>query len=237
VTALLEVEGLRAGYAGGTVLHGVDLTVGEGQAVALLGRNGVGKSTFLAAVMGLLRPTAGSVRLDGRDLAGRPANLVARAGVAIVPQGRRVFADLTVEQNLQVAAGRRRGGGGGRWTPERVYEVLPQLAERRRHRADQLSGGEQQMLVVARALLLNPRLLLLDEPSDGLAPSVVGRVTRLLGDLRDQGLSVLLVEQDLRSAFAVADEVAVMRKGEIVHRAPTREFRGDAALASRLLGV
>jgi branched-chain amino acid transport system ATP-binding protein len=234
VTVLLEVERLRAGYAGSAVLRGVDLTVDQGRAVALLGRNGVGKSTRLSAVMGLLRPTAGSVRLQGRELAGRPANLVARAGVALVPQGRRVFADLTVEQNLQVATGRR---SAGPWTPERVYELLPQLAERRRHRADQLSGGEQQMLAVARALLLNPRLLLLDEPSDGLAPAVVARVARLLADLRDQGLSVLLVEQDLRTAFAVADEVAVMRKGEIVHRSPTLEFRGDAALASRLLGV
>ena len=234
MTVLLEVERLRAGYAGSAVLRGVDLTVDQGRAVALLGRNWVGKSTLLSAVMGLLRPTAGSVRLQGRELAGRPANLVARAGVALVPQGRRGFADLTVEQNLQVATGRR---SAGPWTPERVYELLPQLAERRRHRADQLSGGEQQMLAVARALLLNPRLLLLDEPSDGLAPAVVARVARLLADLRDQGLSVLLVEQDLRTAFAVADEVAVMRKGEIVHRSPTLEFRGDAALASRLLGV
>jgi branched-chain amino acid transport system ATP-binding protein len=234
MTALLEVAGLRAGYAGGTVLHGVDLTVGQGRAVALLGRNGAGKSTLLAAVMGLLRPTAGTVRLDGRDLTGRPANQVARAGVALVPQGRRVFADLTVDQNLQVATGRR---AAGPWTPRRVYEVLPQLAERRRHRADQLSGGEQQMLAVARALLLNPRLLLLDEPSDGLAPAVVARVAGLLSDLRGQGLAILLVEQDLRTAFAVADEVAVMRKGEIAHRSPTLEFRRNAPLASRLLGV
>jgi branched-chain amino acid transport system ATP-binding protein len=234
VTALLEVEGLRAGYAGSTVLQGVDLTVDQGQAVALLGRNGAGKSTLLSAVMGLVRPSAGSVRLQGRELAGRPANRVARAGVALVPQGRRVFADLTVDQNLQVATGRR---GGGPWTPRRVYELLPQLAERRRHRADQLSGGEQQMLAVARALLLNPRLLLLDEPSDGLAPAVVARVAALLAGLRDQGLALLLVEQDLRTAFAVADDITVMRKGEIVHRAATPEFRGDAALAARLLGA
>jgi branched-chain amino acid transport system ATP-binding protein len=234
VTELLEVEGLHAGYAGSTVLHGVDLTVDEGRAVALLGRNGVGKSSFLAAVMGLLRPTAGSVRLQGRELAGCPANQVARAGVALVPQGRRVFADLTVDQNLQITTSRRTAGP---WTPERVYQALPQLAERRRHRADQLSGGEQQMLAVGRALLLNPRLLLLDEPSDGLAPAVVARVARLLADLREQGLSILLVEQDLRTAFAVADEITVMRKGEIVHRSPTLEFRRNVPLASRLLGV
>jgi branched-chain amino acid transport system ATP-binding protein len=234
VTALLEVEGLRAGYDGGTVLHGIDLTVAEGQALALLGRNGAGKSTLLSAVMGLLRPTAGSVRLQGRELAGRPANQVARAGVALVPQGRRVFADLTVDQNLQVASGRR---AAGPWTPRRVYEALPQLAERRRHRADQLSGGEQQMLAIARALLLNPRLLLLDEPSDGLAPTVLARVAGLLSGLRDQGLSILLVEQDLRTAFGVAGEIAVMGKGVLVHRSPTMALRGDAALAARLLGV
>jgi branched-chain amino acid transport system ATP-binding protein len=172
---------------------------------------------------------AGSV-----GIAGRPANQVARAGVALVPQGRRVFAGLTVEQNLQVATGRR---GAGPWTPARVYELLPQLAGRRRHRADQLSGGEQQMLAVGRALLLKPRLLLLDEPSDGLAPAVVARVAGLLAGLRDQGLAVLLVEQDLRTAFAVADDIAVLGKGEIVHRAPTPEFRRDPALAARLLGV
>jgi branched-chain amino acid transport system ATP-binding protein len=234
VTALLEVRALRAGYQGSTVLHGVDLTIGEGQAVALLGRNGVGKSTFLSAVMGLLQPSSGSVRLAGRELAGKPANLVARAGVALVPQGRRVFAELTVEQHFQIAVRRR---AGGPWAADRVYQTLPRLAERRGHRADQLSGGEQQMLAIARALLLNPRLLLLDEPSDGLAPAVAIQVTELIGGLRDQGLSVLLVEQNLRVAFAVAGEVAVMQKGEIVHQAPTRQFRGDAALASQLLGV
>ena len=234
MTALLEVRALRAGYHGSVVLHDVDLTVREGQAVALLGRNGVGKTTFLAAVMGLLKPISGSVRLQGRELAGAPANVVARAGVAIVPQGRRVFADLTVEQNLQVAV---RRGVTGPWTARRVYEVLPRLAERRHHRGDQLSGGEQQMLAIARALLLNPRLLLLDEPSDGLAPTVVTQVIELIAGLRHEGLSVLLVEQDLRAAVTVADEIAVMRKGQIVHRAPTPQFRSEPTLARQLLGV
>jgi branched-chain amino acid transport system ATP-binding protein len=234
MTALLEVEALRAGYGGSAVLHGVDLAVEEGRILALLGRNGVGKSTLVHAIMGLLKPSSGSVRLRGRELAGAPANVVARAGVAIVPQGRRVFADLTVEGNLRVSVRRR---ATGPWTVERVYELLPQLRERRRHRADQLSGGEQQMLAIGRALLLNPELLLLDEPSDGLAPVVVAQVTELVAGLRRQGLAVLLVEQDLRSAFALADEIAVMRKGEIVHQASTPEFRRDAALAHQLLGV
>jgi branched-chain amino acid transport system ATP-binding protein len=234
VTALLEVRALRAGYHGSVVLYDVDFTVPEGQAVALLGRNGVGKTTFLATVMGLLKPISGSVRLRGRELAGAPANVVARAGVAIVPQGRRVFADLTVEQNLQVAV---RRGVTGAWTAERVYQMLPQLADRRRHRGDQLSGGEQQMLAIARALLLNPRLLLMDEPSDGLAPTVVAQVIELIAGLRREGLSVLLVEQDLRVAVTLAEEIAVMRKGQIVHRAPTAEFRSDPARARQLLGV
>ena len=233
MTALLEVAGLRAGYGGGAVLHGVDLTVDQGRAVALLGRNGAGKSTLLAAVMGLLRPTAGSVRVQGRDLAGRPANQVARAGVALVPQGRAsspASPSSRTSRSPAAAAAPARDAGPGLRAP-------PQLGERRRHRADQLSGGEQQMLAVARALLLNPRLLLLDEPSDGLAPAVVARVATLLAGLRDQGLAILLVEQDLRTAFAVADEITVLGKGEIVHRSPTPEFRRNAPLAARLLGV
>ena len=230
MTALLEVEGLRAGYAGSAVLHGVDLAVGEGQAVALLGRNGVGKSTLLSAVMGLLRPTAGSVRLQGRDLAGRPANLVARAGVAIVPQGRRVSPTSTVDQNLQSPPAAQRRP----WTPYRVSQSSPS-SPTPRHRSDQSPAAIRDAGHRPRPALNPP--LLLDEPSDGLAPTVVARVAGLLSDLRDQGLSVLLVEQDLRTAFAVADDITVMRKGEIVHRAPTLEFRGDAALAARLLGV
>ncbi|GLW66653.1 ABC transporter ATP-binding protein [Actinomadura rubrobrunea] len=234
MTDLLAVSGLRAGYAGTTVLDGVDLTVPAGAVVALLGRNGVGKTTFVHTVMGMLRPYSGSIRLDGRELAGAAAHAVARAGVAIVPQGRRVFAPLTVEENLRIAAGRRRRGP---WTVDRVYELMPRLAERRANRGDQLSGGEQQMLAIGRALLRNPRLLLLDEPSDGLAPAVVGQIAEVLERLRGDGISALLVEQDLRLAFRLADEVAVMRKGRIAHRGPTAEFRSDRDRARALLGV
>ena len=234
MTALLEVEGLRAGYTGSAVLHGVDLAVGQGRAVALLGRNGVGKSTLLAAVMGLLRPTAGSVRLAGRELAGRPAHRVARAGVALVPQGRRVFADLTVERNLQVASGRR---GAGPWTPERVYELLPQLAERRRHRADQLSGGEQQMLAIGRALLTNPKLLIMDEPSEGLAPTVVEALIQTIADLAAAGMGLLVVEQNLGVATSLAERQLVMVAGSIATETTADALMSDPAAQRRYLGV
>jgi branched-chain amino acid transport system ATP-binding protein len=233
MTDVLTVRGLRAGYAGTTVLDGVDLTVPAGGVVALLGRNGAGKTTFVHTVMGMLKPYSGSVRLGDRELAGAPAHAVARSGVAIVPQGRRVFAPLTVAENLRIAAGR----GGGGWTPERVYELMPRLAERRGNRGDQLSGGEQQMLAIGRALLRGPRLLLLDEPSDGLAPAIVDHIAGLLEGLRAEGIAAVLVEQDLHLAFRLADEVAVMQKGRIVHRGPTAEFRADRARAHTLLGV
>ncbi|WP_433462172.1 ABC transporter ATP-binding protein [Spirillospora sp. CA-128828] len=234
MTNLLTVSDLHAGYAGTTVLDGIDFTVPEGAAVALLGRNGVGKTTFIHTVMGMLRPYSGSIRLHDRELAGRPAHTIARNGVAIVPQGRRVFAPLTVEENLRIAAeGHRRG----RWTPARIYELMPRLAERRTHRGDQLSGGEQQMLAIGRALLRNPRLLLLDEPSDGLAPAIVDHVAEVLKGLRAEGITAVLVEQDLHMAFRLADEVAVMQKGRIVHRSPTADFRRDRDRAHTLLGV
>ena len=234
MSAELVVEGLRAGYAGSTVLDGVDLTVGQGEVVGLLGRNGVGKTTLMSTLVGWVRPSSGSVRLDGEELAGAATHRIARSGVAIVPQGRRVFAPLTVENNLRIAVPR---GGARAWSIERVYELMPRLAERRRNRGDQLSGGEQQMLAIARALLLEPRLLLLDEPSDGLAPAVVEQVVGVVARLREEGLSVLLVEQDLHAAFALCDRILVMQKGRIVHDSTTREFRSDAERGRRLLGV
>ncbi len=230
----LVVSGLRSGYAGSTVLDGVDLTVAPNEVVGLLGRNGVGKSTLMSTLVGWVRPTEGSVQLDGQELAGSSTHHIARAGVAIVPQGRRVFAPLTVENNLRIATPR---GGSRSWSIERVYELMPRLAERRRNRGDQLSGGEQQMLAIARALLLEPRLLLLDEPSDGLAPAIVEQVVEVISQLRSEGLSVLLVEQDLHAAFALCDRILVMQKGTIVHDSTTREFRSDAERGRRLLGV
>jgi len=233
VTAFLEVRGLRSGYQGGVVLDGVDLDLAEGSVLAVLGRNGVGKTTLVSTLMGLLRPYGGSVRLAGEEIAGAPTDRIARRGVGLVPQGRRVFAPLTVSEHLAVAARR----GRGPWDRERVLDLLPRLGERLGHRGDQLSGGEQQMLAIARALLTNPRLLLLDEPSDGLAPAVVAQVGEVVRSLRDDGMSVLLVEQDLRLAFSVAEHVAVVQKGVVAAYCPTAEFRSRPDLARSLLGV
>ena len=233
--SLLEVSGLVAGYRLGTVLHGVDLDVPEGGAVAILGRNGVGKSTLVHTITGLLRPRAGSVRIDGKELAGRRADVLARAGLALVPQGRRVFAPLTVREHLALSEACCRRDGP--WSRRRVLELFPRLGERMDHPARHLSGGEQQMLAVSRALMANPRLVVLDEPSDGLAPAVVRQIGDVLGQIREQGVGVVLVEQDLRLAFSVADEVRVMEKGRFVHTASVHDFRRDRATARRLLGV
>jgi branched-chain amino acid transport system ATP-binding protein len=231
--SFLEVRGLVSGYDRGVVLHGVDLDLAAGAVLGLLGRNGVGKSTLIMTLAGLVPPSAGSVRLDGRELAGERPDRIARAGVALVPQGRRVWATLTVSEHLALAS----RSHTGTWTVDTVLDLLPRLAERRRHFAGQLSGGEQQMLAVARALLTNPRLVLLDEPSEGLAPAVVDQIAGVVTTLRDEGVAVLLVEQDLHLAFDVAGEIAVMEKGALVHRVPTPEFRRDPDTAYRLLGV
>ena len=232
---MLEVRGLESGYKRSTVLQGVDLDVAAGQVLGLLGRNGVGKSTLINTLMGLVHPSKGTVTLDGVELAGRRPDVIARAGVALVPQGRRVWAPLSVTEHLDLAA--RRGRGRGPWDVDRVLQLLPRLGERRKHTAGQLSGGEQQMLAIARALLTNPRLVLMDEPSDGLAPSVVDLIGEAIGGMKAEGVTLVVVEQDLHLAFAVADDIAVMDKGRVVHRSTTREFRSDSSVAHALLGV
>ena len=174
-TGALEVHGLRSGYRQGTVLHGVDLAVARGRILALLGRNGVGKTTLVMTIMGLVRPSRGQVRLDGQDLAGRRPDEIARAGIAIVPQGRRIWPTLTVHEHLELAGRHARRTGRAR-SPDELYQQLPRLAERRRQLAGQLSGGEQQMLAIARALVTGPSVVLLDEPSEGLAPRVVDQI-------------------------------------------------------------
>ncbi|MBC8092403.1 MAG: ABC transporter ATP-binding protein [Pseudonocardia sp.] len=229
----LAVSGLVSGYDRSTVLSGVDLALGKGETLALLGRNGAGKSTLIMTLAGLVPVTSGSIRLDGVELAGRRADVIAKAGVALVPQGRRVWSTLTVAEHLSLASRSRRGT----WTVDGILDLLPRLRERRKQLAGQLSGGEQQMLAVARALLTNPRLVLLDEPSDGLAPAIVEQIGSVITTMRSEGVAVLLVEQDLHLAFGVADEVAVMARGEIVHRVPTADFRRDPDTAQRLLGV
>lgn len=230
---LLEVEGIVSGYARSRILHDVSLTVDAGEAVALLGRNGEGKTTLIETIMGMVRASGGAVRIGGRDVTGQPPHVVSRAGVGIVPQGRRVFAPLTVDENLQIAV----HGKNSEWTIDRVYEIMPRLKERRTNLGSQLSGGEQQMLAIGRALLGSPKLMLLDEPSDGLAPTIVDQVGQILHDLAGTGMAILLVEQNLRVAFSVADRLAVLRKGQIVHRSSVDEFRRNEPLARELLGV
>ncbi|MFB6613796.1 ABC transporter ATP-binding protein [Streptomyces sp. NPDC056367] len=229
-----RIRALRSGYAGGVVLGGVDLDLAAGETVALLGRNGVGKTTLVSTVMGLVRPYEGSVTLDGREIAGARVDAIARAGVGVVPQGRRVFAPLTVDEHLTIAS---RRPARGPWTRARVLDLLPRLGERLGHRGDQLSGGEQQMLAIARALLGNPRLLLLDEPSDGLAPAIVSQVGEVIREVGAQGMSVVLVEQNLGLALSAARTVAVMSKGAIVHRADRAAIASRPDELRRLLGV
>jgi branched-chain amino acid transport system ATP-binding protein len=236
MTSLLEIEGVYAGYDTGDVLHGVDLELEQGQVLALLGRNGVGKTTLMHSIVGFNRPRAGSIRLGGRELVGESSHQIARAGIALVPQGRRIFSRLSVEENLKLAR-HAAGSHDARWTLEAVYDLLPALGERRRHRGNQLSGGEQQMVAIGRALLANPRVLLFDEPSEGLAPLLVDRITRTIASLREEGLSAILVEQNLHVALALADAVAIMTKGEIVYRGTNEEFRRSPETARMELGV
>jgi branched-chain amino acid transport system ATP-binding protein len=230
----LDVRDLRSGYRQGEVLHGVDLAVEPGHTLAVLGRNGAGKSTLMLTLMGLVRPAGGSVRLDGRELAGLRANQIARAGIALVPQGRRIWPTVTVREHLLLAG---RHSAGPAWTVDALFDLFPRLAERRRHFAGQLSGGEQQMLAMARALMTNPRLVLLDEPSEGLAPAAVDQVGEVIGTITRAGAAVILVEHDLHLVFGVADTVTVLARGAIVHRADTPAFRRDPDTAHRLLGV
>jgi branched-chain amino acid transport system ATP-binding protein len=220
---MLALRDLTGGYNGAQVLQGVSLDAPAGQVTAMVGRNGVGKTTMLRAVMGLLPGVAGQVTLDGAPLLGRPPHQVARAGIGYVPEGRQVFPELTVQENLGV--GQRRPSRD--WPPERLFALLPNLRERLRNAGRALSGGEQQMLAIARALVTDPRVLLLDEPSQGLAPMVVRELAAVLRRLAEDGVAVLLVEQNLRLTEAVADRILIMSKGRVVHEATAAEFRAE----------
>ena len=220
---MLRIEGLHAHYGASHILQGVDLAVPRGQIGAVLGRNGVGKTTTVRSVMGLVPPTAGRVLLDGQDIAGWAPHLVARAGVAYVPEGRLIFPDLSVLENIRV--GERRPART--WTIERLLELFPALRERSGNRGWQLSGGEQQMLAIARALVSDPRVVLLDEPSQGLAPLVVRELAGVIRGLCAEGVTVLLIEQNMKLAEAVADELHIMVKGRIVYGASPEVFRAE----------
>jgi branched-chain amino acid transport system ATP-binding protein len=220
---MLRIEGLHAYYGHGHILQGVDLDVAAGCIAAILGRNGVGKTTTLRSIMGLTAPRRGRVLLAGQDVAGWPPHRIVRVGVGYVPEGRMIFPDLSVVENIQVA----QRVPARQWSMERLFALFPSLAERRSSKGSQLSGGEQQMLAIARALVTDPRIILLDEPSQGLAPLIVEELTRLIGRLRDEGVSLLLVEQNLKLAEAVADVVYIMVKGQVVYRAPLDRFRAQ----------
>jgi branched-chain amino acid transport system ATP-binding protein len=231
---LLEVQGLNAYYGPSHVLQGLDFSVGE-QPVSIIGRNGMGKSTMCHTIMGI-HPGAssGSVRFSGLQLLGKPPYKIARAGIALVPQGRRLFGSLTVGEHLRVSA---RRGGDARWTPERIYELFPRLAERRKNDATQLSGGEQQMLAIGRALLLNPQLLIMDEPSEGLAPRIVEELVETIRGLAQGGVRILLVEQNLGVASAVAERQLVMVAGRFATELSSEQLMSDPELQRRYLGV
>lgn len=219
--AMLDVRGLRAGYGPAEVLFGVDLHLARGEVAALMGRNGAGKSTTLKAIMGLLPPRGGAIRFAGREIAGLAPYRIARLGLGYVPEERRIFTDLTVSENLEVG---RRAAPGGRtpWTPERLFAIFPNLAEMRHRRAGAMSGGEQQMLTIARTLMGNPEAVLLDEPSEGLAPVIVEQMAEAVARMKAEGIAVLVSEQNLDFAAAVADRALILEKGEV-------RWQGDIA--------
>jgi branched-chain amino acid transport system ATP-binding protein len=229
---VLRAENLQTFYGKSHILYGVSLEVREGEIVTLLGRNGAGKTTTLRSLVGLTPPREGRIQVLGRDTTRWRAFRIARLGVGYVPEGRRIFPNLTVLENLTVPMTRP-----GHWTIERIFELFPNLGERRSSRGRQLSGGEQEMLAIARALLVNPQLLLLDEPSQGLAPLLVREVFRVVASMREQGISILLVEQNARFGLEVADRVYVLNDGRIVHAGPAGELARNEAQVRALAGA
>ncbi len=231
---MLEVRDIHTYYGDSYVLQGVSLTLPAGQVVAVLGRNGVGKTTTIRSIAGLTPPRRGEVIFKGQQLTGLPAHQIARRGIGLVPQGRRIFPSLDVGEHLRL--GHRRPDGTG-WTLESVLDLFPRLRERLRHRGNKLSGGEQQMLACGRALVGNPEVLLMDEPSEGLAPLLVRELGRIIRRLRDGGTSVLIVEQNLAFALRIADYVYLMSKGKIVHASSPDELKQNDEVKARYLGV
>jgi len=234
VADALVLHEIDAVYGDSHVLHGVSLTLGEGRLLALLGRNGAGKTTCMGAIMGFVRVRGGSVSVFGERLRALVPEQVVRQGVSIVPQGRRIFPSLTVRENLAVAARKVRGAA---WTAERVFDTFPRLRERASQRAGLLSGGEQQMLAIGRALMGNPRVLLLDEPSEGLAPKMVTEIGETIAALKREGLSMILVEQNVHLALSLADDVAVLNTGRVVMQGDAAALAADHETINRHLGV
>ena len=234
--AQLTVRGIDVFYGASQILFGVDLTVERGDTVALLGRNGAGKSTTFKAIAGVAPPRTGSVMLNGQDITGLAPYRIARRGIGYVPEDRQIFPEHSVEDNLRIAA---KPGLDGRthWTLDRIYEVFPALKPMRTRMGGRLSGGEQQMLTIARTLMGNPEVVLLDEPSEGLAPIIVAQIARLIGQLRGQGVTIMLAEQNMHFCVAVASSVAIIDKGQIVYRGSIAEFQANDEIKRRYLAV
>jgi branched-chain amino acid transport system ATP-binding protein len=236
--SLLEIRDLHGGYDAGPVLHGIDLSVNRGSVTALLGRNGMGKSSTIRAIMGLLPEASGQITFEGRDISGLPSHKRARLGIGLVPESRQVFRSLTVREHLEVAARRGRNGAHA-WTTERLMELFPVLGKRAKSSGSNLSGGEQQLLVIARALSTNPSLLLLDEPTEGLAPSIVKDIVTLIHGLREtpDAPAILLVEQNLRFALSVADRAVVLVKGTVAFEGAAADLGARTDLQQSLIGL
>jgi len=235
-TEALSLSGVDALYGESHVLHGVSFALDAGRVLALLGRNGAGKTTCMSSIIGFLPPRRGDIRLYGDAIGRLSPEAISRKGVGFVPQGRRIFPKLTVRENLVVSR-QSRPGGRAQWTLERVIDLFPRLKERLEQMAGSLSGGEQQMLAIGRALMGNPRLLLMDEPSEGLAPLIVAEVKRTLLRLKEEGLSILLVEQNVKLALDLADEVVILNTGRVAFNGSAGEVRSDQALITQHLGV
>ena len=231
--SLLEVNGLNSYYGDSHILFDVALRVEKNEVVALLGRNGAGKSTTLKSLMGVVKPKTGSIKLDGTELAGRKAHQIARAGMQLVHEDRRIFGSLNVEENI-ILAGLT---AEGRWPLERIYTMFPRLKERRTSRGTDLSGGEQQMLAIARALVRDPKIVLLDEPFEGLAPVIVQNLVRACHELAQAGQTIVLVEQNIAATLALADRVYIINNGHIAHEGPAAELKTDPQLLQKYLGV
>jgi len=234
--AILELRDLHSFYGNAHVVCGASLTVAAGEVVALLGRNGMGKTTLIRSIMGLTPPQvrSGEISWRGETLIGLRPHAIAAQRIAIVPQGRRLFGSLTVTEHMTMLKSARADTG---WTVERIFALFPRLAERRNHLAGQLSGGERQMLAIARALMIDPELILMDEPSEGLAPIMVQHLENIVADLRTEGLSILLVEQNLYTALAVADRIYILETGKVVHEASSSDIARDPSSLGRYLGI
>jgi len=231
--SLLEVKSLNSYYGDSHILFDVGLRVEAHEVVALLGRNGAGKSTTLKSLIGLVRPHSGSIVFDGEEIAGKPAHAIAQAGMQLVPEERRIFGSLDVEENLVLASLSAKSA----WTLERIYDIFPRLAERRRSRGTDLSGGEQQMLAIARALIRSPKLILLDEPFEGLAPVIVHDLITICRKLADEGQTIVLVEQNIAATLGLAHRAYLISNGHVVHEGPTAEIKADPEFLQKHLGV